>query len=153
MQSIQIRDATPSDAPALTAIALRSKAHWGYPAAFLEECRPALTIRKDYLSRAPAFVAERRGSPLAFAGLSLPGAPPELVHLFVLPDHIGFGIGKRLWNRVVEEAKRLGWASFVIASDPNAEPFYLRMGAVRIGERVSEVERARKIPLLEFTVR
>ena len=41
---IGYRPATAADAPVLSYIAFRAKAHWGYDAAFMEMCRAALTI-------------------------------------------------------------------------------------------------------------
>ena len=42
-----------SDAPALTLLALRSKAVWGYDAAFIAACRDELTLTADDLERHP----------------------------------------------------------------------------------------------------
>jgi hypothetical protein len=40
-----------------------------------------------------------------------------------------------------------------IEADPNAEGFYLRMGARRVGESVYEIEgRKRKLPLLSVEI-
>lgn len=41
---------------------------------------------------------------------------------------------------------------FLIASDPYAEPFYLKMGAVRIGERESKIKKGFFMPLLEYRI-
>ncbi|WP_330996515.1 GNAT family N-acetyltransferase [Burkholderia multivorans] len=38
--------------------------------------------------------------------------------LFVLPDHIGQGIGRALWTAVRKEAVARGIASFPIEADP-----------------------------------
>ncbi|MGH7506358.1 MAG: hypothetical protein ACRELX_11935, partial [Longimicrobiales bacterium] len=43
-----IRDARSDDAGRLTALALRSKAVWGYDAVFMERCRPLLTVTPAY---------------------------------------------------------------------------------------------------------
>ena len=47
----------------------------------------------------------------------------------------------------------LGYRSLEIESDPTAEGFYTAMGAVRFGERESQVartvERGRTLPLLQ----
>ena len=39
-----VRPAVPAEAGEISAMALRSKGHWGYDAAFLEACRADLTI-------------------------------------------------------------------------------------------------------------
>jgi hypothetical protein len=51
--------------------------------------------------------------------------------MFVEPEAIGMGYG-RLGRRLAR-ARRLRFSELVIESDRFAEPFYLAMGAVRIG--------------------
>jgi hypothetical protein len=54
-----------------------------------------------------------------------------------------------LFEHAMREAARRGASAVAIEADPNAEGFYLRMGARRIGENVYEIEgRKRKLPLL-----
>jgi hypothetical protein len=38
----------------------------------------------------------------------------------------------------------------VVESDPQAEPFYVRFGGVRVDERESAVEAGRMLPVLAF---
>ena len=55
---MEIRPASAGEAAALSALALRSKAHWGYDAAFLDACRAELTLRDDELASRRTLVAE-----------------------------------------------------------------------------------------------
>ena len=76
---------------------------------------------------------------------------PDLNHLWVLPNAMGRGIGRALFEHAVTQARMLGLTSFEIEADPNAEGFYLRMGAKRIGANVSEIEgEKRELPLLVY---
>ncbi|HEY6741630.1 MAG TPA: hypothetical protein VI110_04665, partial [Lapillicoccus sp.] len=43
----EIADGRADEAGTLSDLALRSKAHWGYGAAFLEACRDELTLRPE----------------------------------------------------------------------------------------------------------
>lgn len=81
-----IRPARPTEAAALSELAIRSKAHWGYSAVFLEASRPHLTLTKESLAAEPCFVAERDGRIRGFYRLR--GEPPEgrLEDLFVEPE-------------------------------------------------------------------
>jgi hypothetical protein len=66
---------------------------------------------------------------------------------------MGRGFGRALFRRVGEQAKALGLAAFEIEADPNAEAFYLHMGAKRVGTRVSKIEGARReLPLLIYRI-
>lgn len=147
-----IRLATTADGPVLTALALRSKAHWGYDADFLAACVPALTIDATVLDAGPAFVATRADrTPVGFVAVDLAGPDGvEVTHLFVDPPAIGSGVGRRLWDRAVAAALVAGASAVVVEADPNAEPFYARLGAQPIGSRPSSVTPDRRLPLLRL---
>src|SRR5687768_14923343 len=56
----RIRRARPDEAEHLTALTLRSKAHWGYDADFMAACVPSLTITSERIATPGelVFVAE-----------------------------------------------------------------------------------------------
>ena len=143
-----IRPVRAGEAAALTELALRSKAHWGYSAEFMAAARSSLTQTEAVLAAQPCFVAEEAGRLVGYYRLS--GEPPEgwLEDLFVEPSHIGSGVGRRLWEHALGTARDLGFQALRLESDPNAEGFYLARGAVRIGEVESGVEAGRILPLL-----
>jgi len=148
-----IRPARPDEAGELGALALRAKAHWGYDAAFLEACREELTLSAiEIVSRrtqvAVSEEPETAGRLLGFG--TIEGAPPagELGMLFVDPPAIGKGVGGALFSHLAVLATALGFHRLTIASDPNAEPFYLAKGAVRIGGVPSGSVPGRVLPLL-----
>lgn len=55
--------------------------------------------------------------------------------LFIDPPVIGTGLGRRLWEHAISSASTRGFQNLTLESDPHAEPFYLRRGADRIGQR------------------
>ncbi len=77
----------------------------------------------------------------------------ELEHLWLLPEKMGLGLGRALFEHAARRAASLGAEILRIEADPNAEGFYLRMGAARVGEIVYELEgRERVLPLLAVDV-
>lgn len=124
-----IRDARHDEADALTALVLRSKAHWGYDDAFIAACRDELTIHGRELAARRIVVAENDTDLLGVA--SLEGEPPHgtLGLLFVEPSAIGRGIGRTLYAHVLDTARELGFERLTIDSDPHAEAFYRALGA------------------------
>jgi GNAT superfamily N-acetyltransferase len=147
-----IRAAAPGDGPALTALALRSKAHWGYDEGFLAACVPSLTIDDAVLGAGPAFVAGVR-SAHGFVAVDLGGPDGvEVTHLFVDPPAIGSGVGRRLWDRAVGAALLAGATSIVVEADPHAAGFYRRLGAQQVGERPSSAVPGRTLPLLRVVL-
>ncbi|MCY4061511.1 MAG: GNAT family N-acetyltransferase [Chloroflexi bacterium] len=132
-----IRPARPGEADLLTEIACRAKAHWGYSAEQMTAWKPAfLTITSQYIERHSPWVAEdEAGRPVAFAALEQGTAGAILEHLWVLPEYMGQGIGTRLFHQM---AARTG--EFTFTSDPQADSFYLKLGARMIGQVESDYQ-------------
>ena len=150
-----IRPARPGEAPALTDLSRRSKAHWGYDAAFMELYRDQLTIEPAHIGEARVFVADREGTATGLYVLrSWKGAAEtiELDALFVAPEAIGSGIGRALWDHLVETARDWGGARLYIVSDPNAVGFYERMGAVATGAFSTPPPPERRLPILIYAL-
>lgn len=124
--------ATPDDVEALSQLAIRSKSFWGYPAEWLDEWRPQLTITPALLRELIVFVARRSGNDaLGFYGLMVDAKWATLEHLWVDSCYVRQGVGSALFRHATIEARRRGSGVLQIDSDPNAEAFYVRMGAVR----------------------
>ena len=149
---VLIRPAQASEADVLTDLALRSKAHWGYDADFLAACRDELTLAPHEVGRRRTTVADRDGHILGFT--TLDGEPPTgvLGMMFVEPQAMGQGIGRLLFERAIAAGRDLGFAQLTIDADPNAEPFYRAMGAVRVGSVPSGSIAGRVLPQMVVTV-
>ena len=145
-----IRRATEADLSALSDLCLRSKAVWGYDAAFMAACRDELTLRSEALSRTSIALAERSGRIAAMVQVEVIGDTADLLKLFVAPDALGAGLGRVLFDWATAEAHRLGARRMGIESDPGAVPFYERMGAAVIGTAPSGSIAGRWIPLLSI---
>lgn len=77
----------------------------------------------------------------------------EVGGLWVLPEFIGHGIGKDLFQHAVARCSQLGFDKLIIESDPNAVGFYEKMGAYKVGESHGEVDgNPRMLPILEIQV-
>lgn len=149
---VEVRAARRDEAGLLTELALRSKAHWGYGRRLLDTWRADLTIAPEYITAHRVIVAQAGGRVLGFCAVS--GKPPEgeLDHMWVDPDAIGRGVGRRLWEHALEAARAAGCTALRIEAEPHAEGFYLAMGARRIGEVASESVAGRTLPLLRYSV-
>ncbi|MGH3486300.1 MAG: GNAT family N-acetyltransferase [Actinopolymorphaceae bacterium] len=147
-----MRPARAEEADLLTDLAFRSKAYWGYDEAFMAACRDELAMRASEVVAHRTTVAVREGNIVGFATLT--GEPPvgELGMLFVEPDAIGQGVGRRLYHHVTAAARELGFTRVTLDADPYAEPFYLAMGAIRIGLTPSGSISGRELPLLEVSL-
>ncbi len=146
---LDIRDARPEEAGRLTAIAQASKAHWGYPGEWLDLWRDELTVSPDYVVENLVLVAESDGRVAGYCSVTGDGPERELDALFIAPEAIRHGLGRRLVDAAAARVRGDGVTALEIASDPQAEAFYLKLGAVRIGEVPSRPE-GRTLPLLRL---
>jgi GNAT superfamily N-acetyltransferase len=144
-----IRPARVHELAALSELALRSKAAWGYSPEFMAACRDELTVREEHLPL--AFVLEVEGAVLGFYALSeIDSARAELEFLFVQPDALRRGSGRALVTHARARARERGYSAIVIQGDPHATGFYQAMGARPIGTRESDSIAGRMLPLYEL---
>ena len=144
-----IRPARREELPALSELALRSKAVWGYSAEFMAACRGELTV--DEADLPCTFVKESDGVITGFYALSeIDPTRAELEFLFVEPHELRRGHGFELLQHAREQASLRGYRTIVIQGDPNAAGFYARAGAQPIGERESSSIPGRMLPIYEL---
>jgi GNAT superfamily N-acetyltransferase len=148
---VHIVRAKLSQAATLSAIAWAAKAFWNYPSDWMERWREQLTITPIFIAENEVFAAIINRQTIAFHALLQRADVLRLEHLWVLPDWMGQGIGRALFRQAAERAVARGALSLTIEADPNAEPFYRRMGAVRSGVIATEIYgRRRDLPILTF---
>jgi len=147
---MRIEASRPADAPALTRIAHEAKRHWGYPERWIRRWRAQLTVTAAYVRANPTYGAVEGREIVGFCALRLDGDRAHVDHLWVIPAAMGRGVGRRLFRRCEERAARAGASRLCIESDPNAEGFYLAMGAAAAGRKAAPMDgRRRYLPLLE----
>jgi GNAT superfamily N-acetyltransferase len=148
---IRIERAICDQAGELSRIAFESKKHWGYPADWMEAWSDALRIDPEQIAFNPTYAALRDEAILGFYLLRTGNESAVLEHLWIRPDQMGEGIGRRLFEHAIEQARVLGVKLIEIESDPNAEGFYCRLGAKRIRTVSGTVAGcAREIPVLHY---
>ncbi|MGO4618448.1 GNAT family N-acetyltransferase [Ensifer sp. 2YAB10] len=140
----------PEQAAALSDLCLRSKAVWGYDAAFLEACRPALTLTAEDWKDSDLQIAVDGDRILGLAQVRFDGCVAELDKLFIDPDARSADVGRRLFGWCVEAALNRGATVMTIDADPGAADFYRRMGAVDDGVIASTVIPGRFLPRLKL---
>jgi len=152
MSPLTIRFARADEGPALTALCLRSKAHWGYDAAFLRRCVPVLTVTPALLAGGGVLVAEAGGRVQGLIAATAEDAADswDLALCFVEPAAMGQGVGRALFAAKLRWLRDRGARRLTILSDPGAEPFYRRMGAQGLRLAPSDAIAGRLLPLLEL---
>src|SRR5215475_3810915 len=143
-----IRAPEVEELPALSELCLRSKAVWGYDAAFMAACRAELTFDPDDLVFSRIAVAEQGGRILGVAQVRMVGRDADLQKLFVEPAALRGGVGRALFAWAADAAGGMGASQMIIEADPDAAPFYRRLGARDAGLAPSRSIAARMLPKL-----
>lgn len=143
-------DAEAKDAALLRDLLITSKGYWGYSQEQLEKWRSNLTFKEEYIARNTVKLIVKENDVIGFFAL-VKGDSNELDHLWLLPNAIGKGYGNRAFDQILAECEALGISDFFIISDPDAEGFYLKKGALKVGEIYSEPQQ-RMLPKLKYKV-
>ena len=123
-------------------IACAAKAHWGYPAPWLEAWRSILTLTPEYVATHDTYAARDEDVITGFYSLERDGTILRLEHLWVAPSHMGRGVGRALFRH----AQR--GAGLEVEADPHAAGFYERMGAEQVRTSVRSIAgQARILPV------
>jgi GNAT superfamily N-acetyltransferase len=145
-----LRQARLEECAALTELALRSKAVWGYSPEFMASCAAELTVTDSCLPH--LFVLETAAGVVGFHALrQVDERASELEFLFVDPLHLRQGHGQTLLTHARRHARSvLDVPVIVIQGDPHADAFYRAAGARHVGERASASIQGRMLPLYEL---
>ena len=156
------RNALPNEADVLTKLTLDSKKYWGYPEEWIAIWTDELTVHPKYIEKNMVVVAEEDKELLGYISViehntkhvvkvgeySISGGF-FLDNLFISPSHINKGIGRKLSEIAFDWCRERQIKLLHVYSDPNAKGFYVKMGAVCLGEVISG-DVGRPLPFLIF---
>ncbi|MCL9685053.1 GNAT family N-acetyltransferase [Legionella maioricensis] len=128
------RNVMISDLEIINSLIRESKGFWGYSDAFLDDFMKQWGVKETYIhSNDLILFGKGEGLIGLYAFKINDDEAPELDLFFINRKQIGQGIGKIMWQHALDHALKHHWTEFKIIADPNAEPFYKRMGATTIG--------------------
>ena len=103
----------------------------------------SVDVLREVVSRNMVFVAEIDGGWVGFAALRpVDDEEGELAGIMVREGYTGMGVGKLLFNSVLDEARRLGLKKLVVKTEKEnvrALSFYRKMGFKYVDEAVENV--------------
>lgn len=149
---LKIRCAEMNEAETLANIAARSESYWGYDSAYMEKFRTIYNVTEEFIDKSASFVIEEENFIIGFYGILIENDMTSLEYFFIEPEYIGQGYGKLLWNHLVNYCKTIGIKEFSIITSPQAQEFYVKMGAIICGEIESLLKKGRIIPQLIYRV-
>lgn len=145
---------TETDLTDINELILSAKRSWNYPEHLIELWKPDMFISSDTLDEQEFWIARNETEELVYVySISQQTkAVYELNDCWVAPQFKGQGYGKDLFTHLLQTLSCKNAETLVIVSDPNAEGFYKRMGASKVGEHTSKPE-GRMLPVLELQLK
>ena len=147
---MQIRAARTDEADALTGLAMRSKASWGYDATFMQNVRSDMVVSRDDLEHSHCLVAEDEGRLCGYVLTFIDGETALMRDLFIDPSYFGRGLGRDLFQRAIAHARESGACVLTLQADPNARDFYEHLGMRCTGQAASIVGNGRTLPVMQL---
>lgn len=130
-----IRYGQPSERKALEGLQRRSSMHHPMYRAQLAAHPDAIELPEEQIAAGLVRVAELDGAVVGFAVLfERSGDACELDGLFVDPDLMRSGVGRRLVEDAVRIARERGAARIDVVANPQALAFYEAVGFVALGD-------------------
>ena len=146
-RDIHLVKASVDDLKILNTINIQSKQYWDYPTEWLEHWKDDLNISSDYVFNNQVYLLKKGNESIGFCAIEERPEEYEVGQMWVLPEYIGKGYGKFLLEnvlaRVIKDKKDI-----IVIADPNAEPFYQKMGFVTIDHKES-YPKGRFIPIMK----
>ncbi|WBW96946.1 GNAT family N-acetyltransferase [Oceanirhabdus sp. W0125-5] len=149
---LNIRRAIIQESETLTNIAIQSEAYWGFDSDYMEQFKFTYKVTEEFIKNNPTFIIENDEKIIGFYSILINEHEVSLEYLYIDPEFIGKGYGKRLWNHMIEKCKNLAIKEIEIVTSPEAKEFYIKMGAVQTGEIQSLVKKERIIPQLTYKI-
>lgn len=147
-----IRRADPEDAEAITAITLASKQSNGYDDAFIAACVDELRVSEQDIADDYYWVAQDGETLRGCVCLAINAKTQTgiIASFFVDPQSKRRGIGKLLWQTILDTAQNTNLKHLTLDSDPAAVPFYKALGFEIIGQTPSGSIPRRTLPQMRY---
>ncbi|WP_162263960.1 MULTISPECIES: GNAT family N-acetyltransferase [Legionella] len=137
--------------PKINQFIRQSKAVWNYSESFLNVFMEKYGVKPSFLEREEIVLFEKDQSLVGLYAFKInEQSAAELDLFFINSNHIRQGLGKQIWQHAINFASTKGWLKFELVSDPNAEGFYLKMGAKSL--RKFESFPGRFVPVLSVSL-
>lgn len=142
-----IERAKERDSDILTNLMRKSKAIWGYGKEQMEQWKDELTITKEQIRKNAIYNLKIDHQIIGFYSYKQQGGNLKLDSLFVHPQFIGKGIGKRMMEDFLDRTKPIPKKRIVLEADPNAVFFYEKYGFNTIALQKTSIQ-GRFMPIM-----
>lgn len=143
--------ATVEDAEDLSAVAVRSKRHWGYSKEAMELWNQNLTITEDFLNSHTVIKATLEDEIVGFFALEEIQPVTRIAQYWIDTPYMRKGYGTVMYNYLRDYLKKRDVERVTLVLDPNGMSFFERKGA-KILERIEHKVKNKFLYIVEVPV-
>jgi|SRR5690554_1431139 len=121
--------ATAEDAEELSAVAIRSKRHWGYSKEAMELWNQNLTITEDFLNSHTVIKATLEGEIVGFFALEDIQSVTRIAQYWIDTPYMRKGYGTVMYNYLRDYLRQRNVEKVTLVLDPNGMSFFENKGA------------------------
>jgi GNAT superfamily N-acetyltransferase len=125
---VHIRPPRPDEGERLRQIAFAAKSYWGYDLDRVREWAAIGDFSPDCLSQKDIYVADVAGRAVGWAAATAKGEVCWLDDVWIEPEWMRKGIGRRLFEHAARRGRQLGAKSMEWEAERHALGFYEKMG-------------------------
>jgi N-acetylglutamate synthase-like GNAT family acetyltransferase len=141
-----------SDINSINQVIESAKRYWGYSDELMDVWLPELLLKPEDFDKRTIWVIKKEKQIIAISSLVfLSNGICELEDFWISPAHMGGGIGRKMFQFIINHLEEIKAVKLVIISDPNAEAFYNKMGAIKVDLFASKPA-GRMLPIMELLV-
>ena len=133
---MKIKKTTFNEIEYLNQLITRSKSFWNYDQEYLNAAIALIQITEAWLHTHEGFTLSDNGKIIGFLGIEIFDIFWKLEHLWIDPDKIRQGFGKKAIQYLCTLAREKNMTKILLLPDPPAEIFYSHLGAQFTGVRV-----------------
>jgi N-acetylglutamate synthase-like GNAT family acetyltransferase len=134
---MEIKKTNSNDITYINLLISRSKSYWNYDPDYLKASLPLIQISEIWLQQHAGFTLYNNCKILGFLGVEKFDNFWKLEHLWIDPEKINQGYGRKAIQYLCCLAMEQKIAKILLLPDPPAEKFYSRLGAQLTGVKVS----------------
>lgn len=144
---MKYRKAELKDIPELNLLSIASKKYWGYPDEWIEYWRDDMTITTKKFGQQNILIGELNSEMIGFCSVTEHDEQYEILHLWILPQFIGQGYGKKIMTQAIQEFTKPD-KPIIVEADPYSELFYAGQGFVTF-DKVESYPKGRFLPIMK----
>jgi GNAT superfamily N-acetyltransferase len=149
LEQYNIRLARQSEIEKLESLMRRSLSVWDYSEEALNTLMDNLRITNKMLGKSIVYVVELKNEIKGFWCVE-PIEELAEARFYIEPTSIKTGIGTLLWQKMLEDLHDRELNYFTFVSDANAQGFYEKKGAIKIGTQPSVLIGDKDVPIMRY---